>query len=221
MPSVCAVLLIAVVGQGCGDEAESDERPYVTQWEAPSRYPNAPKFSRSRRSLAIEVSDGTCYPSRGNLRKRVKERLHRVRVRETDQAVFVRVIMRPERGDPDAVCAGVGSSFLRQVPLRHPIGRRAVIDASLIDSDQMPMVYPALDPAVQHRLQRRYAGPAALDECRDIPPGVLGEKYEVRPPTRPQLARKVAEAQPHAAYRVAKRSCLEGFKQRDNGKAQE
>jgi hypothetical protein len=71
-------------------------------------------------------------------------------------------------------------SFDYTVRLRHPIGRRAVIDAGTPYDGVTPIIYPSARPWVQHRLERRYATRESLEECRDTPADILAEKYSTQ-----------------------------------------
>lgn len=175
-----ACVALACVGltgcdQGDGDEqtaagdgglAEFDrprERPKAfsprtlsAEWNPAyrGRYPVA--VDRSRSSVSIEVSAGTCFPYRADLAGRARRRLRKVQVRETSQAVFIRVLLREERPPEGPLCAGVGTGFNYRVRLERPLGDRAVIDLEHHYDPSEPIVYPASDREMQRELVERF-----------------------------------------------------------------
>jgi hypothetical protein len=224
-------ILVVVVGgtltAGCGSGDEEGPGTYATQWravdprgvESQLGAERLPKFSRGGRSLPITIEDGSCSSDEKSVAA-VPKRLDHVRVAETPQAVYVTVFMRSEKRNEDVACGGVGKAFTQVVHLRHPVGRRAVIDAGSAYDPAAPFVYRALDAEVRHALERRYAARDARRECRDEAP-VLAEKYNVRTRSRRKLAAAVASLVSRAARHAAFKACIAGFAQRDRARARE
>lgn len=200
-----ALACLAVVG--CGG-AKTDTGLYAARWEAPSRdlLPgDPPRLVRSSRSVVIEVEDGVCVGARDAPPPR---RVHHIAVRETPSAVYIAVFMRPRRRPPGGWCAGVGEDFLRRVTLRAPVGRRAIVNAGLPDHDANPIVYPSLDPQVQHALERSYGARWAHNTCRANPHELAGQ-YAAQGPSAEAIANSVADNVAPAARASAHRACLD------------
>lgn len=106
--------------------------------------------------VPIEVQTGTCFPKGDKSSDVARRRLRRVMVRETRQAVFIGVLMRPERRPPGGFCKGVGILFVHYVRLRSPVGGRAVIDTEHHYDPSEPVIYRALDPRTNAALAQHY-----------------------------------------------------------------
>ena len=100
------------------------------------------KIDRRSRDLTAVISEGWC-PAHESHRD-VVERLVRIDVDETDDAVTLTVKMRPApNGDED--CFGVGTDFERQVHLTDPVGGRALIDGGRAADDEERVLLRAVE----------------------------------------------------------------------------
>lgn len=202
---------VAVKGDGT---PQTPPGPYKADWGP--QYDRATnrvaRLSRRGRTVEISVNDGTCVTEEARAHDSIRKRLSHVVVRQRRDRVVIAVIMRPERHPAGGLCLGVGGGFDYRVHLDRPVGRRAVVADKVYEAGDTPIVYPALDAAVQHRLQRRYAGPPARDECATTPRGVLQMKYEGKSTDRLELARASAAFAPRAVRSTIYRACLQGFR---------
>jgi hypothetical protein len=187
--------------------------PYRADWGPrydPSTNRTAP-LVRTGRTLDVTVRDGRCLTSDGRPEGSIRGRFSHIAIRERRDAVVIAVIMRPEKRPDGDACLGVGGDFDYRVHLPHPVGRRAVVADRVYDAPETPIVYPALDPAVQHRLERHYLAPAARYECSETPPEGLQMKYASKRSDRHSLARAAASDVPRGARSTVYRACLEGL----------
>jgi hypothetical protein len=220
--------LLSVVSLGCGRDPKNlvgQENPgghraglYTPDWGTPDVYPGrpVPRFLRSRRWLVIQVNEGICVHEKGPREPAPVTRFHHVRVRETSNAVYIAVFMRPGRPEPGGVCAGIGMSFLRRVQLRSPVRRRAVIDGGVRIDALTPIIYPALDRSIETRLERALAVRWARQTCSH---GTLEQLQKDwvggGSPSPQEIAATATDPAPPAARGPAYQACLHALRNRN------